>query len=509
MSSVIRIRIFVLLSFIFSAGLIWYAWSRMQTNVDGLVQTVQESTMPDRNLVRIKELWIGFSTSGTGVKAFSVSRDDQLLEKFLQVKDSLNAVVDTLRKDAQQRGDDIAVYNEITLLLNEKETIYKDLIEINYNQVLTEAIEKMGDAEFTVDTLIANPDQGNFFQRMFSSRYSRKTMQARADSILVNRNRRIEEYQKNMKLIREEEARLLIEQSEKERKLLNDDQDVTSRIGSLILELENSERDRLVNHAKQEEFKAEKAGRGIRNIVYGGLVLFALLFLIIVIEVELANKRRKELAVAKIKAEKLAAAKEEFMATMSHEIRTPLTSIIGFSNKLLESDHHQEQSNRYLKAIQGSSAHLLAVVNDVLDYSRIESGKLKFSEESFRVDDVFKEVFDALLWKAEEKGIEFGLFIQPLTGLILHGDPVRLKQVLYNLAGNAIKFTEKGNVSLSATVINEVDNAILIFKVSDTGIGIPPDKLLVVFNEFEQGESSIEKKLWWYRIRSGHFQENR
>src|SRR4030095_4152330 len=116
----------------------------------------------------------------------------------------------------------------------------------------------------------------------------------------------------------------------------------------------------------------------------------------------------------------------------------------------------------------GPSEHLLSIVNDVLDFTRVDSGKLKFESIPFRAADIFTEVYDAMVWKAHEKQIELNLFIQPIVTLQLQGDPVRLRQVLFNLTGNAIKFTEKGNVDITATFVEENEKAVLLFKVSDT-----------------------------------------
>jgi CheY-like chemotaxis protein/HPt (histidine-containing phosphotransfer) domain-containing protein len=147
-----------------------------------------------------------------------------------------------------------------------------------------------------------------------------------------------------------------------------------------------------------------------------------------------------------------------------------------------------------MKAITGSSEHLLSIVNDVLDFTRVDSGKLKFENIPFNAAEIFNEVYDSMVWKAEEKKIELNLFIQPIATLLLHGDPVRLRQILFNLVGNAIKFTDKGSVDITATFVDENEKAVLFFKVSDTGIGIPSDRLDAIFNEFEQAEANTERK---------------
>lgn len=488
-----RIRIFILVAFLAAGGLLYYAYTRMQENVQSLVKTVQESASPDRDLIRIKELWSGISAAGNNVRAYSMSGDEGYLMQFLEIKDTLKAGIDSLQSNAIQSGRSIEDLTVLDSLLEAKVLVYDSLLEINYNRVINAAIDKMDENKLKSDTSGIFIDQGNMLQRMFSGKYSRKVLQVKADSLLAERNSRISEYNKNLSKIKEEEAIQLKEQTDKELTLLQSDKLITSKIERVITRLEKEERARILVKADESKLSATAAAGEIRKIVIIGLVLILLLLLFVMRDIEVANKRRKELIKARQEAEKLAKAKEEFMATMSHEIRTPLTSVIGFSAKLEQTTLDPVQQ-RYMKAISGSSEHLLSIVNDVLDFTRVDSGKLRFDEVSFKAKDIFTEVYDSMVWKADEKGLRLTLFIQPIATLILHGDPVRLRQVLFNLVGNAIKFTEKGTVDITATFTEENDKAILLIRVSDTGIGIPQDRQEAIFGEFEQADSSTEKK---------------
>lgn len=493
MGNSIRIRVFIVIAFLTAFGLLYYAYDRMQLNVKSLVRTVEESASPDRDLIRIKELWSGINAAGNNVRAYSMSRDEGYLVQFLDIKDTLKAGIDSLQSNAIQSGRSTEDLSVLDSLLEAKVMVYDSLLEINYNRVISAAIDKMDENELKNDTTGIFIDQGNMLQRMFSGKYSRKKLQVKADSLLAERNSRISEFNKNLSKIKVEEARQLKEQTDKELALLQSDKLITSKIERVISRLEKEERARILVKAVESKQAATSAAAEIRKIVIVGLVLILLLMLFVMRDIEVANKRRKELVKARLEAEKLAKAKEEFMATMSHEIRTPLTSVIGFSAKLEQTNLDPVQQ-RYMKAISGSSEHLLSIVNDVLDFTRVDSGKLRFDEVSFKAKDIFTEVYDSMVWKAEEKGLQLTLFIQPINTLVLHGDPVRLRQVLFNLVGNAIKFTERGTVDITATFTEEHGKAVLLIKVSDTGIGIPQDRHEAIFGEFEQADSNTEKK---------------
>jgi CheY-like chemotaxis protein len=179
---------------------------------------------------------------------------------------------------------------------------------------------------------------------------------------------------------------------------------------------------------------------------------------------------------------------------MSHEIRTPMNSIIGVTNLLLGTpfDDHQQ---KYLNVIKKSSENLLVIINDILDLSKIEAGKMEFERINFLLSDVVETVYHTMLFKAEEKQLQFITNIDEKLPKALKGDPVRLSQILINLASNAIKFTTKGNVTISVKPLSENDKDVIVeFAVTDTGIGIPEDKLNKIFESFSQASCDTTRK---------------
>ena len=207
------------------------------------------------------------------------------------------------------------------------------------------------------------------------------------------------------------------------------------------------------------------------------------------------NKQiEKELIEARNKAEESARAKEMFLANMSHEIRTPMNAIMGMANLLKNTPLNKKQTE-YLDAIITSADNLLVIINDILDITKIESGKLSLEEIDFDVRTLVKNIYKSVYYKAEEKGLLFEYKIDENIPQYLVGDPVRINQVLFNLIGNAVKFTLKGSVKLTVSLKKKNNKkATLVFDITDTGIGIDEDKIDTIFETFKQEDESTTRK---------------
>lgn len=207
---------------------------------------------------------------------------------------------------------------------------------------------------------------------------------------------------------------------------------------------------------------------------------------------ELRNKNAELDRQTKI-AEMAVSAKDRFLANMSHEIRTPMNAIIGFADLLSQTSLSKTQ-NMYVENVQTAGENLLTIINDILDLSKIESGNLLIETEPFNLKNTLKHVYDLLKVKVSEN-VEFNLFLDANMPEVVTGDKGRINQIMMNLAGNAIKFTKDGEITISVKKTSETDeNYILKFSVKDTGIGIPKNKLDKIFERFSQAEESTTRE---------------
>jgi PAS domain S-box-containing protein len=210
---------------------------------------------------------------------------------------------------------------------------------------------------------------------------------------------------------------------------------------------------------------------------------------------DITERREAELSLIaeRQKAEAASRIKSEFLATISHEIRTPMNAILGMSDLLWESNLNSDQ-RQYVEVFRRAGASLLALIDGILDLSKIESGRFELERIEFNLEEIIEEAVELVSAKAYSKGLAVLARVSPEVSHYRIGDPARLRQILINLLGNAVKFTESGEVILTVQPGSSGDPAEIRFAVSDTGIGIPPDKLDTIFEDFVQADSSTTRK---------------
>jgi len=268
---------------------------------------------------------------------------------------------------------------------------------------------------------------------------------------------------------------------------------ISNEITSITAKIYESRKLHMVDLSKQTEAMGQKA----RLYDLSLLILLILSGSIVGYHILRQFKRQRaliqELDIAEKKASVAAQTKENFLANMSHEIRTPLSGILGFTN-LLQKRPLDETSREFVHSIQHSGENLMAIINDILDLSKIEAGMMRITKGIFSINGLVHSVETFFTERAKEKGLTLSGTIAPSIPDTLEGDATRLTQILVNLIGNAIKFTEQGNINIEIYNKQQTDTEVTVgFKVSDTGIGIDKEKLSEVFERFNQGEDSTTR----------------
>lgn len=280
--------------------------------------------------------------------------------------------------------------------------------------------------------------------------------------------------------------------SEREGELMQTELLLMNRIRTLLSDIEREEALLTKMGIDLARRAAEKSYRQLIVLGIIGLCSLIILGITLFSDVSKSLFYRKKLQEAKQEAERLARVKEEFLANMSHEIRTPINSIIGFTEQLQSIDMHPRKKAK-VHAIWRSSNHLLALINDILDFSKLEAGSLQLEQIGFCYTEVIEEVIEMTETEARRKGIQIVFEPNEASETMVTGDPVRIKQILLNLVGNAVKFTEKGSVSIQTKKKTEGQHIWITCRVKDSGKGIQPAELDKIFLKFEQADSSITR----------------
>ncbi|MCE3259946.1 MAG: multi-sensor hybrid histidine kinase, partial [Bacteroidetes bacterium] len=294
--------------------------------------------------------------------------------------------------------------------------------------------------------------------------------------------------------VKEKQTKQFSDTRAEELELTRRDKEVMDQIRALISQIENEERAAILEKTKKATTRAKQTRTIIAIFCVTASVFLLSLCLTVIGYVRKRRLFERALNEAKIEAERHARAKENFLANMSHEIRTPLNAIAGFTEQLMHSPLN-EQQHEQAEIVKKSSDHLLRIINDILDYSKMQAGKMEFEKIGFKPLDIINETFQLVSQLATPKNLELQSVIGKNVPEVVVGDPVRLRHVQLNQVNNSVKFTEKGFVRIEVNGRSIDSKSVrLYFKVTDSGIGIPKDKMDVIFNEFEQADTSITRK---------------
>lgn len=291
--------------------------------------------------------------------------------------------------------------------------------------------------------------------------------------------------------ISREEKRFNAQLNKRELEILASDRLIMGKVNDIMRSVELNNQAQYITARQLAENKATVNSRNIFIMAILALSMGLLLLIALLQDINRKQRYRLQLEESKDYAESLAQARQRFLANMSHEIRTPLNAIIGFAEQLKPNDPRQEVQVEHIRT---ASSHLLGIVNDVLEYSRLELRKSSLNKESVNLYAILDEVCQILEPRTEEKGISFVRDFESDKPQFVLADPLRLKQVFINIIGNAIKFTEEGEVRVGLQCDNKKKYIDYIVLVSDTGIGIPAHQTERIFEDFSQADDTVERK---------------
>lgn len=460
-----------------------------------IVDTIHKEARPDLKLLLIKDISSDLNEVENTIRLYSLTSNTSFLRSYRQLGDSIQQKLKTLKTYADPGSEEMAHIDSISQLAFLKLQVWDKIRSLNRTK--TDAHSSFTDLYSKIDTAYIQPDtirfkpepKKSFFKRLFGKKDT-----TTRKPVIIDKTEEKEIIKKEIAGIEEQISTQSKQLQSRETALFKQNIKLTGELNRHISILEANEQQRIVMQTREADAMAEKTYKGMSIFTIAAVVL--LLFIIVLIFRNLQKNRvyQQALNQAKAEAESLAKAKEMFVATVSHEMRTPINAIYGLTGQMLQKTTQPEIIND-LKVVNSSAEHLIALVNDTLDFSKIESQKLKIEQVDFLPAEILNEIYILHKDSAQKKGIDLLINSRFDKYLVLCGDPIRLKQVLINLITNAIKFTKYGNVTVTVTGQDVSPRTYKLYmEVSDTGVGISDEDQKLIFEEFVQLGTDLTQK---------------
>ncbi|WP_320054114.1 ATP-binding protein [uncultured Acetobacteroides sp.] len=504
-------KVFISFFVLLALGIVAFLYSYLR--VVQLSNTLSNAPASTQKLTLINQTLVKIYESEANAKLYAASGDASFLKSYVEQNKDIDSNLQLLSNisiDAEQQ----ILLGNILIIQNQKEKVVGDIITLNQKK------NKRGDYKSIIksksdssevelkhkvySTIGSTPPKEQvvvrkrtFFQRFKALFKDDETpvvpthlgMQKKVDSITVQQTKKDNSLVKLRSQLSSMQAQENINEKlfkQQEVDLLKKDKLLTDRMLYHITMM--SKQEIKINNQKLAQFNSAARSYMKKLILLGVSSFFVVIFFLILIfrDIRLSARMQKQLEDSNERIQDLLKVKERFLANMSHEIRTPLSAIMGFSDFLLNKKKYSEEE---IMAINSSAKHLHSIVNEILDYSKVESNAVELEFSNFSLDRFLNEIITEMSIKAKEKGV--GLVLN-LTGIPqkVNLDRLRLKQVMLNLISNAIKFTDSGEVVVNGYVQDEK----LKIDVVDTGIGIPASAQEKIFEEFTQADGSVARK---------------
>ncbi|MGZ4042346.1 MAG: response regulator [Bacteroidia bacterium] len=464
---------------------------------------------PNQIIINLKLLLAELRNSENCVRAYGLYRNEEYLQAYQASLEQIDRCFDSLYfyqksdKAAQSLLDATESLVEEKVLLLNKQLSYRNeekvVNEVNRIKLKLDKFALKDSVRKKMTSSIASDKKEKkrgLFRRLFQ-RKEAKGNKASDDSISVAINRSsLEGIKTEVSKVKHSQSKIFKEMNLKGLELEKEDKIIWARLTNILNLLESRQTILLHRIAGDNILQTEKTHR--LTLLSGISILFMLSFLALfsIYYFYSERKHRKILNQAVTESHMLAKARETFLANMSHEMRTPLNAIIGFTEQL-GATHLDSEQKKELEIINSASKHLLGLVNDVLDLSKIEAEKITFEKIPFNPKNQIKEAVEFFKPKITDKHLEATLEMENAVPTSLLGDPLRLKQVILNLLSNSIKFTSKGGIKIimgSQPAPHDKDVCFLKVSIEDTGTGIAPEMIDKIFDNFVQADSSINRK---------------
>ena len=527
------------------SSLIYFTFNSFQK----LTQSSDQLAQPNPRIGLLHNIIFSIYNAESNIRSYTLNEDEPTLNAYFAELSNINDMVDSLYLLSDDDKFFLQTIDSINIQLLTKTRLLEQFIELKrqdqnsvfYQRALDEVIQITGDQarvkEITHQTIIepepadtlhaytpeeVSEEKRNIFTRIrnffsggedvrpdqsevIEERYAeaddnaRNFQQIRTDSIItIYRDTEVlkDDLESTLmglaqSMVRRQE-RLLLE----ENRLLIEDKKVMDRIWGYVTMLEDYERANALKEAEKAHSTVRSTTEKIFIIVIFSLLVLVIFSLFLISDINKSRFYKNQLVIAKNKAEDLLLVKQRFMANISHEIRTPLNSIIGFSKQLGKTNLEKEHKT-FVNAINQSSVHLLNMVNDILDFSKIEAGKIHLEDTYLNIKEIADEVHEILHINAHEKKLDFTIDTSNLKNPDVSGDPMRIRQVLLNIAGNAIKFTAEGSVEMILSDYVKEENpdiSYVTIRIIDTGVGIALADQDKIFEEFAQSDNQVTRK---------------
>ncbi|MBF7091145.1 response regulator [Flavobacterium sp. ALJ2] len=500
--SYIPLKVFIsyiaLASLVISVGWVLYSENVIYSNIESKI------AFEKTKILKVSQIFSNVYKTESLVRKTIQSNSETDFEHYIKESDYLRIRIDSLKNIVTTQSQ-IVLLDSVSYLLAEKTKNIRQLKSIknkaNDEVTVNNAIDELTKLEFSLRKLqledfAKNPEKLGTYQRNVLQKYvdylnqnipddSTNTLSKKASDSILSTSKKL------LSSVKRETEKKKESLNYQENKLLKNEILISEQLRKVLRIIE---REIIINSIKYNTDK-EKSLKKINQIVTGaaivGLLLTIFFSILITSDFSKTQLYKKQLEIANFKTRNLLKSREQLISTVSHDLKTPLSTIVGYTELLSNSDINTKQSY-FIKNIKNSSEYISQLVQDLLDFSQIEAGKITFEKKPFLLPEIITEVAKSIQSVYEQKDIELIIHADEKLNQKIIGDSFRLKQILSNIIGNAYKFTEKGFIKINASINDNGD--FVIIKIEDSGIGIEKKNQNLIFEEFAQANENIEKK---------------